>query len=77
MIDFDSPRPPEVEPGDALESLSPIRPGDIVCIERVGPGRVTVRALSPDEAAAFPGRTYRIERSGTTGRVRFSPVRSA
>lgn len=74
MIDFNAGDAPELRPGDRIEAITAIQPGDLVCFERMAPDRVTVRALTPDEAAAYPGRTYRIEASPADRRARLRPI---
>ena len=59
-------------PGDTLVVETAIRAGDVVALERVGPGRVTLRALTAPEAAAWPQRLHVAE--AAEGGVALSPT---
>jgi hypothetical protein len=45
-------------PGDAVERHGPIRRGDIVVLLQLHPNRFAIKAVTADEAAAYPGPKY-------------------
>ena len=67
---------PDLRPGDAVVTLTALRPGDIVRMERVDAHTVGLRALDADEAARWTGPLFRIEAGDTARAVRLVQVRA-
>ncbi len=67
---------PDLRPGDEIVTLSELRAGDIVRMERVDARTVGLRALGPEEAAADAGPLFRIEAGERPGSLRLVQVRS-
>lgn len=67
---------PALRPGDEIVTLTELRVGDLVRMERVDARTVGLRTLAPDEAAAEAGPLFRIEAGGAAGSVRLVQVRA-
>jgi hypothetical protein len=70
---FDSP--PELKVGDEVEVTTDIRRLDIVCWERVSETKLLMRALSPEEAAAYSGRKFQVDKGDEPGTMKYIEVK--
>jgi hypothetical protein len=66
----------DIRPGDEVVTLTPLRLGDVVRMERLDARRVGLRAVSAEEAARSAGPLFRVEAGGTRGSVRLVQVRA-
>jgi hypothetical protein len=73
-IDFDVVGNSPLEADDKLETVNEIRQGDIISFERLSADTVAMRALSPEEADAWPSRTYRIDQGSRPGEFRLTEI---
>lgn len=71
-MSFDSP--PELEVGDEVDVVTDIRRHDIVCWERVAERKLIMRSLSPEEAAAYAGRKFRVDAGDEPGSLKYIEV---
>lgn len=82
MFDLTASDPIDLRPGDRIAMTTEIRSGDLVCVERTGPDRISFRTLLPgDESpggdAGCTGAVYRIDRDGASGQIVLRAVHPA
>ena len=70
---FDSP--PDLQPGDEVETTTAIRRYDIVCWERVGKHKLIMRSLSPQESAIYKGRKFQVDKGDEPGALKYIEVK--
>jgi hypothetical protein len=68
--------PPDPGPGDEIVTLTELRLGDLVRMERLDARTVGLRAVTAEEAAAYAGPLFRVEAGETGGSVRLVQVRA-
>lgn len=66
--------PPDLQPGDVVETATEIRRNDIVCWERVGKNKLIMRTLSPQEATTYKGRKFIVDRSDESGSIQYVEI---
>ena len=70
------PAEPDLRLGDDLVTLSDLRDGDLVRLERLGAHTVGLRAVAPGDEGAHAGYLFRIELGDRAGAARLVRVRA-